>query len=76
MSPISTCAWASTAASTSSRRSDEIDPFAAELIDRFGPLPAETANLLKIIEIKMNAAQAMVAKLDVGAEGRAGHLPQ
>src|SRR5579885_3519052 len=27
---------------------EEIDPFAAELIDRFGPLPAETANLLKV----------------------------
>ena len=48
---------------------DEIDPFAAELIDRFGPLPPETANLLKIIEIKMNARTAMVAKLDVGAKG-------
>jgi transcription-repair coupling factor (superfamily II helicase) len=48
---------------------DEIDPFAAELIDRFGKLPPETANLLKIIEIKMNARKAMVAKLDVGAKG-------
>jgi transcription-repair coupling factor (superfamily II helicase) len=48
---------------------DEIDPFAAELIDRFGPLPPETANLLKVIEIKMNARTAMVAKLDVGAKG-------
>jgi transcription-repair coupling factor (superfamily II helicase) len=48
---------------------EEIDPFAAELIDRFGPLPPETANLLKVIEIKMNARTAMVAKLDVGAKG-------
>jgi len=47
----------------------EIDPFAAELIDRFGTLPPETANLLKIIEIKMNARAAMVAKLDVGPKG-------
>jgi transcription-repair coupling factor (superfamily II helicase) len=39
------------------------------LIDRFGKLPPETANLLKIIEIKMNARTAMVAKLDVGAKG-------
>ena len=53
---------------------DEIDPFAAELIDRFGPLPAETANLLKIIEIKMNAKQAMVAKLDVGPKGALVHF--
>jgi transcription-repair coupling factor (superfamily II helicase) len=48
---------------------NEIDPFAAEMIDRFGPLPPETANLLKVIEIKMNARKAMVAKLDVGAKG-------
>ena len=55
---------------------DEIDPFAAELIDRFGKLPPETANLLKVIEIKLNCRTAMVAKLDVGAEGRSGQLPQ
>jgi len=54
----------------------EIDPFAAELIDRFGPLPAETANLLKVIEIKMNARGAMVAKLDVGAKGALVHFHQ
>jgi transcription-repair coupling factor (superfamily II helicase) len=48
---------------------EEIDPFAAELIDRFGPLPPETANLLKVIEIKMNCRAAQVAKLDVGAKG-------
>ena len=46
-----------------------IDSFAAELIDRFGPLPDETANLLKIVEVKLNLKQAMVAKLDVGARG-------
>jgi transcription-repair coupling factor (superfamily II helicase) len=48
---------------------DDIEPFAAELIDRFGTLPEETANLLKIIEIKFNAKKAMVAKLDVGPKG-------
>jgi transcription-repair coupling factor (superfamily II helicase) len=48
---------------------EEIDPFAAEMIDRFGTLPRETANLLKIIEIKMNCRIASVAKLDVGAKG-------
>jgi transcription-repair coupling factor (superfamily II helicase) len=46
-----------------------IDAFAAELIDRFGPLPAETANLMKIVEVKLNCRQAMVAKLDIGAKG-------
>jgi transcription-repair coupling factor (superfamily II helicase) len=48
---------------------DDIEPFAAEMIDRFGKLPPETANLLKIIEIKMNARTALVAKLDVGPKG-------
>jgi transcription-repair coupling factor (superfamily II helicase) len=52
----------------------EIDPFAAELIDRFGPLPPETTNLLKIIEIKMNCRAAQVAKLDVGAKGALVHF--
>jgi transcription-repair coupling factor (superfamily II helicase) len=46
-----------------------IDSFAAEMIDRFGPLPDETANLLKIVEVKLNLKQAMVAKLDIGARG-------
>jgi transcription-repair coupling factor (superfamily II helicase) len=48
---------------------EDIDPFAAEMIDRFGTLPPETANLLRIIEIKMNCRIASVAKLDVGAKG-------
>ena len=46
-----------------------IDAFAAELIDRFGALPEETANLMKIVEVKLNLKQAMVAKLDIGAKG-------
>ncbi len=46
-----------------------IDAFAAELIDRFGALPPETANLMKIVEVKLNCRQAMVAKLDIGAKG-------
>ena len=46
-----------------------IDAFAAELIDRFGALPDETANLMKIVEVKLNCRQAMVAKLDIGAKG-------
>ncbi|MES2326617.1 MAG: transcription-repair coupling factor [Pseudomonadota bacterium] len=46
-----------------------IDAFAAEMIDRFGALPEETANLLKIVEVKLNLKQAMVAKLDIGPKG-------
>jgi transcription-repair coupling factor (superfamily II helicase) len=46
-----------------------IDAFAAEMIDRFGALPTETANLMKIVEVKLNLKQAMVAKVDVGPKG-------
>ncbi|MEO7601809.1 MAG: transcription-repair coupling factor [Sphingomicrobium sp.] len=46
-----------------------IDGFAAELIDRFGPLPEETANLMKIVEMKLNCRAANVAKLDTGPKG-------
>jgi len=46
-----------------------IDAFAAELIDRFGTLPPETANLMKIVEVKLNCRQAKIAKLDIGPKG-------
>jgi transcription-repair coupling factor (superfamily II helicase) len=46
-----------------------IEAFAAELIDRFGPLPDETQNLLQIVETKVNCRTACIAKLDVGAKG-------
>jgi transcription-repair coupling factor (superfamily II helicase) len=46
-----------------------IDAFAAELIDRFGPLPDETANLMKIVEVKLACREACVSKLDIGPRG-------
>ncbi|MEO8176416.1 MAG: transcription-repair coupling factor [Sphingomicrobium sp.] len=46
-----------------------VDEFAAELIDRFGDLPQETGNLLKIVETKLNCRLASIAKLDIGARG-------
>ena len=46
-----------------------IDAFAAELIDRFGALPEETANLMKIVEVKLNCRAARIAKLDTGPKG-------
>jgi transcription-repair coupling factor (superfamily II helicase) len=47
----------------------EIEAFAAEMIDRFGPLPPETENLIRVIEIKNNAKKACIAKMDVGVKG-------
>jgi transcription-repair coupling factor (superfamily II helicase) len=52
----------------------DIEGFAAELIDRFGKLPEGAANLLKVIEIKLNCRTAMVVKLDVGAKGALVHF--
>jgi len=51
------------------RDSGEIESLAAEMIDRFGPLPQPTANLVKLIEIKRQAIEACIAKIDVGARG-------
>lgn len=47
----------------------EIDGFAAEMIDRFGPLPAEVENLLQIIQIKRLCREAGVEKIDAGPKG-------
>ncbi|MCF3638650.1 transcription-repair coupling factor [Rhizobium sp. TRM95111] len=47
----------------------DIDAFGAELIDRFGPLPAEVQHLLKIVYIKSLCRVANVEKLDVGPKG-------
>jgi len=47
----------------------EIESLSAEMIDRFGPLPQPTANLVKLIQIKRQAIEANIAKIDVGAKG-------
>jgi transcription-repair coupling factor (superfamily II helicase) len=48
---------------------DEIDGFAAELIDRFGSLPPEVENLLEIIAIKGFCREAGIEKLEAGPKG-------
>jgi transcription-repair coupling factor (superfamily II helicase) len=47
----------------------EIDGFAAEMIDRFGPLPPDADGFLKIIAIKSLCRQAGVEKIDAGPKG-------
>ena len=47
----------------------ELESFAAEMIDRFGKLPEPTENLIKIIQIKLNCLKANIAKIDMGARG-------
>ena len=48
---------------------DAIEALAAEMIDRFGPLPDPTANLVRLLEIKQQAIRANIAKMEVGARG-------
>jgi len=47
----------------------ERQAFAAELIDRFGPLPAETVQLMEITAIKAACKRLGIAKLDAGPKG-------
>src|SRR3546814_15814483 len=49
--------------------SDQIEGFAAEMIDRFGPLPEATKNLLTLIEAKLKCHKAQTAKLGGGHSG-------
>lgn len=48
---------------------EQIDSFAIELIDRFGPLPAEVNNLLEVVYLKSLSRQANVDKLEAGPKG-------
>jgi len=48
---------------------EDIDRFAAELIDRFGPLPEEVGHLFEIVAIKQLAKAAGVEKIDAGPKG-------
>ncbi|MDR5651270.1 transcription-repair coupling factor [Ruixingdingia sedimenti] len=47
----------------------ELEGFAAELIDRFGPLPREVNTLLLIMRIKAMCKRAGIARLDGGPRG-------
>jgi len=48
---------------------DDIDAFAAELADRFGPMPEEVEHLLQIVAIKVLCRRAGVSQLDAGPKG-------
>lgn len=47
----------------------ELEGFAAEMIDRFGPLPDEVNMLLRIVRIKGMCRAAGISKLDGGPKG-------
>lgn len=47
----------------------DIDGFAAELIDRFGALPAEVQHLLDVVAIKKHCRDANILKIEAGPKG-------
>ena len=47
----------------------EIEGFAAEMIDRFGPMPPEIDQLMRIVNIKLLCRRAHVEKVDAGPKG-------
>ncbi|MGN6065330.1 transcription-repair coupling factor [Brevundimonas diminuta] len=48
---------------------EDREAMAAELIDRFGPLPDEAQQLLRIVGIKANCRTACIEKIDIGPKG-------
>ena len=51
------------------REKADLEAFAAEMIDRFGPLPEPAANLLRIVEARNAARMAHIQKIEVGPKG-------
>lgn len=51
---------------------DGVDDFTAELVDRYGPLPDEAANLLLALELKLRGARAALRRIRVAP--RAGSV--
>ena len=47
----------------------ESEAMAAELVDRFGPLPEEVDNLLQVMALKRGCREAGVEKLEAGPKG-------
>ena len=52
----------------------EMEGFGAELIDRFGPLPPEVEQLLKIVTIKILCRDTNVEKVEAGPKGVVVHF--
>ncbi len=50
------------------------EALAAELIDRFGPLPKEVESLLNVMKIKRLCRKASVKKIDAGPRGLVLHI--
>jgi transcription-repair coupling factor (superfamily II helicase) len=48
---------------------DQREAFAAELIDRFGPLPPEADQLIAVAALKALCRRCQITKLDAGPKG-------
>ena len=48
---------------------EDIEVFAAELVDRFGPLPEEVRHLLAVVQIKLYCRKAGIAQVEAGPKG-------
>ncbi|SCA54814.1 Transcription-repair-coupling factor [Candidatus Terasakiella magnetica] len=51
------------------KSSEELDGFAAEMVDRFGPMPGEVENLLDTVTMKRMCREASIEKIDAGPKG-------
>jgi transcription-repair coupling factor (superfamily II helicase) len=47
----------------------ELDALLAEIVDRFGPLPAETRTLFRITALKLRAGALGIDRVDIGPRG-------
>ncbi len=47
----------------------DVDAFAAEIVDRFGPMPPEADNLLRVVALKTLCRAAGIDKVDAGPKG-------
>ena len=47
----------------------EIESFAAEMVDRFGPMPQEVSHLIAVLEIKLLCKRAGIERVDAGPKG-------
>ena len=48
---------------------EEVDDFADELMDRFGPLPDEVVNLLDVVRIRNRCKALNISEIEAGAKG-------
>ncbi len=48
---------------------EEINSFAAELVDRFGKMPEEVEHLTTVLSLKLLCKQANIERIDTGAKG-------